>query len=589
MEEQSTLSAYAVKSIAYRHKQTDYVVPHAHEYTEIIYYVKGKGLTNVYGDTPYNFCYCEDSLIIVPPQMKHDEYSATDTEIVCNQVDVKGECFSQPQFIKKTAKNSELFDRIKNRMTEINQLYSRLKKGKDRKAEERLIDILGHLEIDVYRLVELSDKKGRFYYADTVNAVKTYIRKYFHSKIDFSILANDFGYSYDRFRHIFREYTGMTLYAYLQGLRLNDAKRLLAVTNMKIGEIALKTGFSGSVRFCEWFNKMVGVSPLKYRDMNKMLKWGVVWNLSDMQENMRTVNLMLDTDLGCDCDDAAAIAIVNVFQRERTVNVLCMTQCLNDTDAGRAIDWINGYYGNDFEIGISDNSLVEAEKYLPRYVYKLREEFDKSKKLYSSVELMKEKLRKAEAGSVTMVFIGQLNNFAKLLSSAEGKDLVREKVCKIVIMGGNFSDYGEYYLFRGQKFSSEFNIGLDVESAKIVTDCAELPLEFIDFNQGLKVLTGKVLKEQMKNPVARIYDLFGVTDRESWDLIAVLYAILGGGGMFEASEYGKVAVSDDGRTTFRAGEGKHRILELKKSKEATEQINDILVRIGEIKTGEIKK
>ncbi len=583
MNEPKPLTAYSVGSIAYSHKQTDYVTPHTHDHAEVVYYLKGKGLTNIYGDTPYNFRYDEDSVIVIPPFMKHDEYAASETKIVCNQIDLESEAFTQPQFIKKTSKTAELFDRIKSRMLEINALYRLLKKEKNRAAEERLTDTLGHLGIDVYCLVGKSGGKGKAYYTDTVAAVKAYVRKHFCSKIDFAILADDFGYSYDRFRHIFLEYTGMTLYAYQQGLRLNYAKQLLAVTTMKIGEIALKMGFSGSVRFCEWFGKMVGISPLRYRDMNKILKWGVVWNLSDIQETRRMVNLMLDTDLGCDCDDAAAIGIVNVFHRERTVNVLCVTQSLNNPEAARAIDWINSYYGNDFEIGVSDNSRVRAEEYLPRYVYKLREEFDKSKRLFSSVELMKEKLRKAETGTVTMAFIGQLNNLAKLLSTEEGRALIREKVCKIVIMGGNFSDYGEYYLFHGQRFSSEFNIGLDVESSQAVTEYAELPLEFIDFNQGLKVLTGSVLKERRKNPVARIYELFGVSDRESWDLITVLYAMLGGGGMFEASEYGKVTVDDEGRTTFRAGGGRHRLLELKKDKDAAEQINDILIRIGEIK------
>lgn len=115
-----------------------------------------------------------------------------------------------------------------------------------------------------------------------MTAVKSYIRKHFAVKIDFSILAESFGYSYDRFRHIFYEYTGMTLYAFQQGLRFNYAKQQLAVSDMKIAEIAAKTGLGSSVRFCEWFGKMAGVSPLKYRDMNKRLKWGVVLNLSDI-------------------------------------------------------------------------------------------------------------------------------------------------------------------------------------------------------------------------------------------------------------------------------------------------------------------
>ncbi len=582
MNEQPPFTAYSAGSIAYSHKQTDYVTPHSHDHTEVVYYISGKGLANIYGETLYNFRFDEDSIVVIPPHRKHDEYSATETEIVCNQVDVEGDAFAQPHFFKKTAKTAELFGRIKSRMLEINRLYCGLKTGPDREAEVCLDDLLSRLGIDLCCLISQSEKGGKYYYTDIVTAVKSYIRKHFAVKIDFSILAESFGYSYDRFRHIFYEYTGMTLYAFQQGLRFNYAKQQLAVSDMKIAEIAAKTGLGSSVRFCEWFGKMAGVSPLKYRDMNKRLKWGVVLNLSDIQEKEHMADLILDTDLGCDCDDAAAIAIVNVFHRKKMVNVLCMTQSLNDPDAARAIGWINGYYGNDFDIGVSDNSRVAAGQYMPRYVYKLRDEFDRSKKLRPAVRLMQEKLHGARSNSVTMVFIGQLNNLAKLLSTQEGETLVREKAAKIVIMGGNFSQNGEYYLFHDQKYTAEFNIGLDVESAQKVTSFTDLPLEFIDFNQGLKVLTGGVLKELHKNPVTRIYELFGVENRESWDIITVLYAMLGGGGMFAASEYGTVHVNDAGVTTFCPGSGRHRLLELRKVKDVTEQINEILIGTGEV-------
>lgn len=362
MNEQQPFTAYSAGSIAYSHKQTDYVTPHSHDYTEVVYYIRGKGLTNIYGETLYNFRFDEDSIVVIPPRCKHDEYAATETEIVCNQVDVEGDAFINPRFFKKSEKTAELFSRIKSRMLEINRLYCLLKTGPDRDAETRLDELLSRLGIDLCCLISQFEKGGKYYYTDIVTAVKSYIRKHFDAKIDFSILAESFGYSYDRFRHIFYEYTGMTLYAFQQGLRFNYAKQQLTVTDMKIAEIAVKTGFGSSVRFCEWFGKMAGVSPLKYRDMNKRLKWGVILNLFDIREKERMADLILDTDLGCDCDDAAAIAVVNVFHRRKMVNVLCMTQSLNDSDAARAISWINNYYGNDFDVGIHSRQILRIQQ-----------------------------------------------------------------------------------------------------------------------------------------------------------------------------------------------------------------------------------
>lgn len=578
MDESNKFTAKNSGSILYSHKQTDFVTPHMHDYHEIVYYIEGKGLTTIYDETVYNFKFREDCIIVIPPHISHDEYAATRTRIICNQLSLTGETFNVVQFYKKTAGTCELFEKIKAKMLSINALYKRLKKGADKELEQKTLDEVDGLEIYMYRLAALSARRGEKYYAEIVAAAKAYIRKHFCEKINFDILAEQFGYSYDRLRHIFQEHTGMTLYAYQQGLQLDYAKKLLATTVLKISEVARETGFGGSVRFCEWFGRLAGISPLKYREMNKIFKWGVVLNIKDIQDNRRMVNLILDTDLGCDCDDAAAIAIANIFHREKTVNVLCITQSLNDSDAARAVDWINAHYGNDFDVGVSDSSRVDATPYLARYVHKLRDEFHTKKRFAPSAELIKEKLRQAEDGSVTMAFIGQLNNLAQILRDAEGKELVHRKVEKIVIMGGNFEDYGEHYFFHGQRFDAEFNIALDVESAQSVVKHTELPLEFIDFNQGLKVLSGGVIKDAVKNPVARIYKMFGVVDRESWDLITVLYAMLGDGKMFGRSAYGRVTLDEKGRTRFTEGGGRHRILDLIKSQDVAKQVDEILLR-----------
>ncbi len=578
------VSAENVGSIAFMHKPTDFVTRHKHENCEIVYYRRGRGTTSVYGASGVtNFPYEGDSVVIIPAGLEHEEYAAEETEIVCNCLEIPGAQPSEACFFKKSARSGELFSKIETLMLGIHEKYARYKKGKDPVLAAEIGDGLTHLGVAVFRLINERQKGKTKYFTDFVNVVKEYIRGHYLEKINFAILAEDSGYSYDRFRHIFVEYTGMTLWAYQQSVRLNYAKRMLVVTDWQIEKLAHRCGFQDSARFCHWFGNLAGVSPLRYRNMNKLIRWGVVLNLTDISKNERA-NLMIDTDLGCDCDDALALAIVNVFHRERYVNVLCMTHCIADEDAGRCIDFINRFYGNDFDIGIADKatSFSGAEKYLERYVYKLRGEFDRSKKLYEALPLVKSKLRAAADKSVTMVFIGQLNNLAALLADEEGAALVRSKVCAINIMGGNFEEYGETFCYKQTSFKAEFNIGLDVKGAQAVVANTDLPLTFLDFNQGIGVLTGKVLKDFSQNPAARIYKMFGVEDRESWDVITVLYTILGGGGMFELSDSGTVHVDDDGRTTFTPGEGNHRLLRLNKAKEATEQINEIIMRTNEV-------
>ncbi|MBQ8886060.1 MAG: nucleoside hydrolase [Clostridia bacterium] len=572
----------SVGSIRYSHKKTDYVVKHRHERWEIVYYVKGKGQVSVYGDNFFNFRYCADSVILIPKTMWHDEFAAEYTEIVCNQIDMPENLPLKPIFIKMTAAQRSVFAGIKKKMLDINERYLKLEENADGEGAQELKSLVERLQINIFQLIHENKRDKNLYFHNLVSIMKEYIGRNFTKKINFDILAEDLSYSYDRLRHIFMEHTGMTLYTYQQGLKLNYAKEMLVTTNIKIFDLARRCGFKRGEGFVDWFTKRVGISPLKYRNMNRIFKWGVVLNLSDAKESSAKTNLIIDTDLGCDCDDAAALMIANILHKENYTNILCVTHSLNDPEGGRCVELINRTYGNNIEIGVSDCSKIDAEKYLTRFVYKLYEEYEPGKSFPEAMSLIKEKLALVEDDSVTIACIGQLNNLAKLLKDPEGAMLLRRKVSSIVVMAGRFDDYGESYEWKGGRFKAEFNIATDIESARMVVENTDLPLIFVDFNQGCDVLTGDVLEGLEKNPVARIYKLFGVVERESWDPIAVLYATLGGGGMFRISEAGTVSIDGDGRTKFQEGIGNHHILSAVKKKDIKQQINAILKRISEV-------
>lgn len=569
-----------IGSILYSHKKNDYVVKHTHDRWEIVYYIKGKGQVSVYGENFFNFRYCADSIVLIPKTMWHDEFAAEYTEIVCNQIDMPETMALKPIFIKATPATQSVFREILKKMQAVNAYCKKDGNGENDGADLKFL--LELLQINIFQLIHENKRDKDLYFSNITSVIKDYIGRNFMKKINFEILAEDLAYSYDRLRHIFMEHTGMTLYAYQQGLKLNYAKETLVASNMKIFDLARRCGFKRGESFVEWFTKQVGISPLRYRNINRIFKWGVVLNLSNMKENNQKPNLILDTDLGCDCDDVTALVIANILHRENHANMLCVTHSLNNLDGGRCIAYINRIYGNNVAVGVSDCSKIDAEQYLPRFVYKLRNEFDTINNFPDSAELIKEKLREAEDGSVTVACIGQLNNLAKVLQDPDGANLLKTKTSAIVIMGGNFENYGEYYEWKGGKYVAEFNIATDIESAQRVVLEKDLPLYFLDFNQGGDVLTGAVLQGLEKNPIARCYEMFGVVERESWDPITVLYAVLGGGGMFKVSENGTVLIDEQGRTTFEVGQGNHRLVTAVKKKDIKEQINEILKRISEV-------
>lgn len=64
---------------------------------------------------------------------------------------------------------------------------------------------------------------------------------------------------------IFQRVMQLTIKQYITVMRINHAKVLLSDSNQSIYDIALTVGFNASSRFYETFQKVVGVTPNKYR------------------------------------------------------------------------------------------------------------------------------------------------------------------------------------------------------------------------------------------------------------------------------------------------------------------------------------
>lgn len=64
---------------------------------------------------------------------------------------------------------------------------------------------------------------------------------------------------------MFRKNTGLTIMEYLYELRLSEARRLLADTELPISAVAQNCGFGSSSHFCTMFKRREGISPKEYR------------------------------------------------------------------------------------------------------------------------------------------------------------------------------------------------------------------------------------------------------------------------------------------------------------------------------------
>ncbi|WP_139957560.1 AraC family transcriptional regulator [Flavicella sediminum] len=92
-----------------------------------------------------------------------------------------------------------------------------------------------------------------------------FIRQNLNTEVDFKELASNHHLSYNRFRTIFKNNTGVSLQQYLINERLENAKRLMVNSNLSLKEISAKTGFNSLFYFSKVFKNKMGYPPNQVR------------------------------------------------------------------------------------------------------------------------------------------------------------------------------------------------------------------------------------------------------------------------------------------------------------------------------------
>ena len=93
----------------------------------------------------------------------------------------------------------------------------------------------------------------------------SYIKEHSIKEIDFKKLASQHQLSYNRFRTIFKNETGVSLQQYLIHERLESAKRLIISTDLSLKEISVKSGFDSLFYFSKVFKNKMGYPPSQIR------------------------------------------------------------------------------------------------------------------------------------------------------------------------------------------------------------------------------------------------------------------------------------------------------------------------------------
>ncbi len=293
-----------------------------------------------------------------------------------------------------------------------------------------------------------------------------------------------------------------------------------------------------------------------------LLVAGVVLSCSTKQHDKteelmsEPVKIILDTDMGSDCDDAGAFALLHRYADLGMAEVIGCIYSSGKVPFGAGIvEAINIYYGRpDIPIGayygdeVGDSiDWMTAEKFA-RDTVAFGNSIVYNTDAEEQTRLNRRLLVSHDDQSITYVTIGHTKGLYELLvsepddvSPLTGYELVNKKIKRWISMGGMDAFNEE------QEFAHDWNLFLNESASysKYLIENFPGPVYFSD--GGTNVMTGKSLKFTPPGNIVRtIYrDWLWNTSkrtlddqRHSWDLIAVYFAVEGLGDFLKDSGNG---------------------------------------------------
>ena len=99
----------------------------------------------------------------------------------------------------------------------------------------------------------------------SIKKILDYINLNYSQSLTAAELTALSNYSEYYFMKLFKQYTGKTLIAYINDLRIEKAKPMLLHSDSSVTEIALEVGFNNTSYFIKKFQQATGMSPHKFR------------------------------------------------------------------------------------------------------------------------------------------------------------------------------------------------------------------------------------------------------------------------------------------------------------------------------------
>jgi inosine-uridine nucleoside N-ribohydrolase len=297
-------------------------------------------------------------------------------------------------------------------------------------------------------------------------------------------------------------------------------------------------------------------SELTVKSLNSTMAVAILVTLLLIVPQPEPVKILFDTDMDTDCDDAGALAMLHALADRDEVDILGTMVSSRYQHSAPTVDAINTYYNRpDLPIGVPKGegaTLDRNYRYPEPIASSFPQDIGSNDRAPDAVDLYRKILSRQPDTSVVIVTVGYLTNIRHLLeskgderSSLTGKELVRRKVKRWIVMGGRYPENMEH--------GNYGNFMPDPESAVVATSHFPRPIVFSGL--GESVMTGHSLaRTPSDNPVRRAYELYLENlekQRPSWDQVALLYAARPTAQLWREVRQGYNRLYDDGRNQWR--------------------------------------
>lgn len=223
---------------------------HQHQCYELVYYLSGSGKTSI-ADTNYE--YKENNFMINPPETQHTEIHSEKTTLLFIGFSFHAEPIALRSGLytgEITSSVLEILQKMRDEMIDKKSYFAL-----------RLKSLLMELIVTIGRVS--SSSLTEF---DDFSYFKNFLCENYTQNIDYKGLATFSGYSYHRFRHIFKDIFGTSPHQYVLKLRLMGSCKMLMETSYNISRIALENGFASESHFCRLFRREYNITPVAYRN-----------------------------------------------------------------------------------------------------------------------------------------------------------------------------------------------------------------------------------------------------------------------------------------------------------------------------------